>query len=157
MAEVTNNLTKKGSKKDYVFAVGRRREAVARIRLYPQVKDGSTWADLQLKKGEVLVNQKTFAAYFTLPSAQATLAEMLRTTNTENRFAITAKVVGGGLSGQLDAVIHGIARAMAAYDNEKLHGILRDKGYLTRDARVRQRRKAGMGGKSRRKRQSPKR
>ena len=66
-------------------------------------------------------------------------------------------VAGGGLSGQLDAAVLGMARALDKLDPEKFHPILRSKGYLTRDPRTRERRKVGMGGKARRKKQSPKR
>jgi len=67
------------------------------------------------------------------------------------------KVVGGGPNGQLEAIIHGIARALSSFDREKYRAVLKKAGFLTRDPRERERRKAGMGGKARRKRQSPKR
>jgi len=67
------------------------------------------------------------------------------------------KVAGGGNSGQLDAMIQGIARALSAIDTGKFRPILKTSGLLTRDARIRQRRMVGTGGKARRAKQSPKR
>ena len=78
-------------------------------------------------------------------------------TDTAGKFIVSAKVEGGGIAAQLEAMVLGIARAFDKIDKEKFHKILRDKGYLTVDARTRQRRVVGMGGKSRRKKQSPKR
>lgn len=75
----------------------------------------------------------------------------------EGKFIFTIKVVGGGVNGQLDAMIHGMARALDKQDSDTYHDILKEGGYLTRDARVRERRKVGTGGKARRKKQSPKR
>lgn len=148
---------KKKVNKDFIFAVGRRKESVARVRLYPSPKEEITWGDQKIKKGEVLVNKKTADVYFQSLIAKNLYIEPFRVTNSINIFATTIRVEGGGLSSQLDAAVHGIARALSAYDSEKFRRILKSKGFLTRDARVRQRRKVGMGGKSRRKRQSPKR
>ncbi|EKD80605.1 MAG: 30S ribosomal protein S9 [uncultured bacterium] len=66
-------------------------------------------------------------------------------------------MAGSGKAGQLDAVVHGIARALSLLDREAYRGILKSAGLLTRDARAKQRRMIGTGGKSRRKKQSPKR
>lgn len=147
----TNN-----SRKDFIFAVGRRREAVARIRLYPTVKDVLQWGEITLKKGDILVNQKPIDQYFTNKVDQIIYKEPLRVTNALNRYVLTVLVEGGGKSGQLGAVVHGIARALEKAD-EKYRSILKKRGYLTRDARVRERRKVGTGGKARREKQSPKR
>ena len=80
----------------------------------------------------------------------------LKITNNVGKYTITIKVEGGGFTGQLSASIHAMARALSTVD-DKNKQILKKAGLLTRDARVRERRKVGMGGKSRRKRQSPKR
>lgn len=138
------------SKKDYVFAVGRRKEAVARVRLYPKVNDSP-------KKGQIIVNEKPIGEYFSGEVAKVLYTEPFLLTNTLNKYGVTVKVRGGGKSGQLDAVIHGISRALQLLDKEKFRPILKKKGFLTRDARVRERRKVGTGGKARRKKQSPKR
>ena len=72
-------------------------------------------------------------------------------------IVITSKVAGGGIEAQLDALILGVARALDKFDANTYHGILREKGYLTRDPRTRERRKVGNAGKARRKKSSPKR
>ncbi len=152
----TENTSPKAGKDEYIFAVGRDRQAVARVRLYPKVSDVVLWSDQQVKKGEIYVNQRPIEDYFTGDVAKAAYLEPLRITNALNRYAVTVKVAGGGPKGQIDAVIHGISRALAHVD-EKHRSILKKKGYLTRDARARERRKVGTGGKARRKKQSPKR
>ena len=73
------------------------------------------------------------------------------------KYYVTVKVVGGGKKGQLGATVHGIARALAKLDADTLRAPLKKAGLLTRDSRVRERRKVGTGGKARRKKQSPKR
>ena len=73
------------------------------------------------------------------------------------KYYVTIKVVGGGKRGQLNAAVHGIARALSFSDTLKFRGLMKSAGLLTRDARKRQRRMVGSGGKSRRKKQSPKR
>lgn len=149
-------VEKKADKKAYVIGVGRRREAVARIRLYEEIKTGVVLGDAIVKKGEIYVNKKPIEQYFPLETHKIVYKEPLKITNALNRFAITIQVSGGGSIGQLEAVVHGIARALQKAD-PSLHTILKKRGFLTRDSRTRQRRKVGMGGKSRRKRQSPKR
>ena len=157
MAEETQKKNKSG-KKDYVFAVGRRKSSVARVRLYQSVKADLTWKDTQVKKGEVLVNQKPIAEYFSGEVSRRLYTEPLRITNAhQQNYAFTIKVAGGGPSGQLQAVIAGISNVLSALDPDKNRPTLKKKGFLTRDSRVRERRVVGMGGKSRRKKQSPKR
>ncbi|HUQ85629.1 MAG TPA: 30S ribosomal protein S9 [Candidatus Limnocylindrales bacterium] len=159
MAEEAQKIKKnKNDKKEYVAAVGRRKEAVARVRIYEHVKADLKWDQEPVKKGEILVNSKPIADYFPSEIERKLYTEPLRLTNThQNNFAITIRVTGGGRSGQLDAVIAAIANALNKIDREKHRPILKKKGMLTRDSRIRQRRKVGTGGKSRRKKQSPKR
>jgi len=140
-------------KKDYIFAIGRRKESVARVRLYP--KDSVAWGGT-VKKGEIIVNKIQALEYFGKESEKI-FREPLIVTNTEKKFAITVVAQGGGKAGQLGATTLGIARAIDEFDKEKFHSILKKRDLLTRDARVRERRKVGMGGKARRKKQSPKR
>lgn len=148
----------KSAKLDYIFAVGRRKESVARVRLYQHVKDDLVWGEQEVKKGEMLVNQKPIAQYFSSEVERHLYTEPLRVTNAhQQNYAFTIKVEGGGHAGQLQALIAGIANALNKLDREKHRPVLKKKGFLTRDSRIRQRRKVGMGGKSRRKRQSPKR
>lgn len=155
MAEVQKN---KKVKKDYTFAVGRRKEAVARVRLYESVPADLKWGEAEVKKGEMLVNEKLIADYFGGDIARHQYTEPLRITNAHQlNYTFTIKVVGGGPAGQLQAVIAGIANALNKVDREKNRPTLKKKGFLTRDPRVRERRSVGTGGKARRKRQSPKR
>ncbi|PIP74411.1 MAG: 30S ribosomal protein S9 [Candidatus Levybacteria bacterium CG_4_9_14_3_um_filter_35_16] len=144
------------TKKGFIFAVGRRKDAVARVRLYEISKDMPLIAEEKVKKGEIFVNDKRIENYFSGKIAPLIYLEPLRITNNLDKYAITVKVVGGGQRGQLIAVVHGISRALSAIDI-KNRQILKKKGLLTRDPRVRQRRNVGMGGKSRRAKQSPKR
>lgn len=152
-AEEARTPYNKKSKKSYTLAVGRRRSAVARIRLH---KTAYMWDGTEVKPGEVYVNQMPIDTYFKDKKANAAFQEILKSTNTSTKYGFTIKVSGGGTQGQLNAVLHGIANAMVAHE-ENHRPVLKKKGLLTRDPRVRQRRKVGMGGKSRRKRQSPKR
>lgn len=147
---------KDNKQKDFIFAVGRRKGSVARVRLYPTTKDNLTVNDEKLKKGDIVVNSRRVSDYFNDKVSEVRYTEPYKITNTQEKYVTTVKVEGGGLVGQLGAVILGISRALSRVD-EKNKKILKKKGFLTRDARVRQRRKVGMGGKARRKKQSPKR
>ena len=159
MAEEVQQLKKnKNTKKDYIFAVGRRKSSVARVRVYQNVKSDLVWGETPVKKGELIVNQKPIAQYFSGEVSRRLYTEPLRVTNAhQQNYAFTIKVAGGGPSGQLQAVIAGIANALITLDPDKYRAALKKKGFLTRDSRVRERRVVGMGGKSRRKKQSPKR
>lgn len=154
---ITETQKQKSVKRDYVYAVGRKKEAVARVRLYTQVKDDKKWGENGVSKDQILVNEMPIEKYFSGAFAKANYETPLKVTNTLHKYALTIKVTGGGQSGQLAAVVHGISRALALFDKEKYRPLLKTKGLLTRDARVRERRKAGTGGKARRKKQSPKR
>lgn len=142
--------------KNYHSTVGRRKGAVARLRLYKDLKESLSIGEELVKKGDIFVNGKRIEDYFRGITARATYEEPFRITNTLDKFTITVKITGGGQKGQVEAFIHALSRALASID-EKSKQILKKKGFLTRDARVRERRKVGMGGKSRRKKQSPKR
>ena len=149
-----NLIDKEKGNKDYVFAIGRRKSSTAQVRFYK--KDATVWEGLVVKKGEVVVNKRSALEYFG-KSFERVYRQPLQITNTENKFAVSIKVGGGGKMGQLQAAVLGIARGLDKVDREKFHTILKKKGMLTRDPRVRERRKVGMGGKSRRRKQSPKR
>lgn len=142
--------------KDYNFAVGRRKEAVARVRLYTTLKESLVIGEESVKKGDIFVNGKKIENYFKGLIAKAKYEEPLRITNTLDKYAFTVVVQGGGQMSQMEAFIHAVSRVLSKID-DKNKQILKKKGFLTRDARVRERRKVGMGGKARRKRQSPKR
>ena len=140
--------------KNYKSFVGKRKEAVARLRLY--VAGLPTVVDTKVKKGDILVNDKKVEDYFKGIVAKATYEEPFRITNTLGKYTLSVKVTGGGTKSQLEAFIHAVSKGLSALDEKNKH-ILKKKGFLTRDARVRERRKVGMGGKARRKKQSPKR
>lgn len=131
-------------KPNYTYAVGRRRTAAARVRLFKG-------------KGENVVNEKPFWEYFAGTINKIAWMRPFKLTDTEGKYYVTVKVVGGGKNGQLGAVVHGVARTLAKVDEEKFRPPLKKAGLLTRDARIRERRKVGTGGKARRKKQSPKR
>jgi small subunit ribosomal protein S9 len=131
-------------KSTYVEAVGRRKTAVARVRIYEE-------------KGDFMVNGKAVGEYFnSIPMSPTLYNKPLHITETLGRWSIIAEVSGSGVKAQLDAVVHGLARAIIAKDAS--HRIsLKGAGLLTRDSRMKETRKVGMGGKARRQRQSPRR
>ena len=139
--------------KEFIFAIGRRKSARAIVRLY---KKDVVFEGVSVHKGEIVVNNKPSLEYFG-KDMELICKQPLELTNTKNTFAVSIKVSGGGKAGQLDAAVLGIARALDKSEKEKFHTILKKKGLLTRDSRVRERRKVGMGGKARRRKQSPKR
>jgi len=151
-------MAKKIKNVQYFEAVGRRKEAVAQVRLYLPGKEKKVIVGgKEIKTGEIVVNGKPINAFFTSEVDRQRYLSPLRIAKSEDRFAVSIKVAGGGKSGQLEAVIMGIARALVIVDTGVNKSILKKQGFLRRDARTRQRRKVGMGGKSRRKKQSPKR
>jgi small subunit ribosomal protein S9 len=142
------------AEKTYQSFTGNRKEAVARLRLYAHGLPEVVGEDV--KKGDIFVNGKRAENYFKGIVAKATYEEPLRITNTLEKYTLSVKIVGGGTKSQLEAFIHAVSKALSSLDEKNKH-ILKKKGFLTRDARVRERRKVGMGGKARRKKQSPKR
>lgn len=145
-------------KPDFYFAVGRRKEAIARVRFYVTENETEiTLGDKKYSKGQIIVNGRLIEKYFSGEISKKIYQEPLRTTNALNRFVITVRVTGGGLNGQLEAMVHGFARALEKVDKEKFRPILKKRGFMTRDPRAKQRRKAGFAGKARKRKQSPKR
>lgn len=143
-------------KVSYYEAVGRRKTSTARVRLYVAV-DPVTAGGMTVEKGAMMVNGRPVENYFPGEVLAKMYQEPFRTTNTLNRFAVTVKTSGGGLYSQLSAVIHGVSRALEKVDKEKFRPILKKRGFMKRDPRAKQRRKAGFAGKSRARKQSPKR
>lgn len=143
----------------YIQSVGKRKEAVARIRLYPLKGKERTLTvnGVKMQQGDIIVNEKPIASVFPSKAHKIQYLKPLNLVKAENRFIITAVIKGGGASGQLDAFIHGLSRALEKSDKETMRPVLKKEGMLTRDARVKERRKVGTGGKARRKKQSPKR
>lgn len=115
----------------YFEAVGRRKTAVARVRLFT--------------RGEklFLVNEKSHQNYFPTLELQQTVEAPLRKMNCFGKFRILAKVKGGGLSAQAEAIRHGVARALTLF-NPDFRKRLKAAGYLTRDPRMRERKKFGL-------------
>jgi small subunit ribosomal protein S9 len=151
-------MPKKTKDIHYYEAVGRRKEAVARVRLYIVGKDKSaTINGTKVKQGEIIVNKMPLNKVFPAISEKPYFTQPLKLTNNEERFAISIIVRGGGRYGQLDAISLGLARALEKVDRETFRPPLKKAGLLTRDPRVRERRKVGTGGKARRAKQSPKR
>lgn len=149
-------MAKKANLK-YYEAVGRRKSASARARLYLVKKEGEVnIGDLKIRAGEIFVNKKKIEDYFPGSVAKEKYLLPLSLTDNLGRFAISVLVKGGGKEGQLEAVRHGLAKALLLV-NTDYKPILRKHGLLTRDPRVRERRKPGTGGKARREKQSPKR
>ena len=141
----------------YYEAVGRRKESSARVRLYVVSGESITVSGVVVVKGGMIVNGRPVENYFPGEVLKKMYQEPFRTTNTVGRFAVTVKTTGGGLSGQLGAVIHGLSRALEKVDKEKFRPILKKRGFMKRDPRAKQRRKAGFAGKARARKQSPKR
>jgi len=112
-------------------ATGRRKEAVARVRLVP----GS---------GQWTINGRTLDAYFPNKVHQQMVNEPFRVTEVEGRFDVVARIDGGGSSGQAGALRLGIARALNGIDLEANRALLKKAGFLTRDARIKERKKAGL-------------
>ena len=130
--------------KEFFSAVGRRKTAIARVRIWPG-------------KQELTVNGKPISAYFKGETFKKIYQAPFAVTETLGQFTGSVKIAGSGLMSQADAVVHGIARALVKANSDQYKQILRDKGFITRDSRMKETRKAGQGGRARAKKQSPKR
>lgn len=115
----------------YIGATGRRKTSVARVRITPAAKFSME------------VNGRDFTEYFPVAELRRNITSTFDATEITQKFKVTAKVNGGGISSQSVAVSHGIARALEAYDNS-LRGKLKAKGFLKRDPRAKERRKFGL-------------
>lgn len=150
--------TKVKEKTEFYQGVGRRKEATVRVKLFVvNSEEGIPLKDKMLKKGEMLVNYRPIEQYFPGEVYKKIYLEPFRTTNTLGRFSVSAIVSGGGSFGQLGAFVHGVSRALEKVDKEKFRPILKKRGFMTRDPRTKERRKAGFAQKARAKKQSPKR
>lgn len=130
--------------KTYTYAVGRRKESLAKVRLLKGA-------------GQITVNGKPIAEYFPGLIFQKLYSQPFEVTSTMGKFNISIKVVGGGQMSQLGAIIHGISRVLAKIEDKKYRPFVKKAGLLTRDARVKERRKYGHAQKARAMKQSPKR
>ncbi len=118
-------------KAPYFYGTGRRKSSVARVRVY----QGS---------GKITVNDRNIEDYFGLDTLKAIVRQPLTLTGTNDKFDVVCRVAGGGVTGQAGAIRHGIARALLQYDSENLRPTLKKAGLLTRDPRMKERKKYGL-------------
>ncbi len=116
--------------KVYYYGTGRRKKSVARVRLVPG-------------EGKISINDRTLEDYFGLDTLKVIVKQPLTLTDTLTKFDVICKVIGGGFTGQAGAIRHGIARALLKAD-EELRPALKKAGFLTRDPRMKERKKYGL-------------
>ena len=121
------------SKKPYLYGTGRRKSSIARVHLFP---NGT---------GTITINNRDIDEYFGLETLKYIVRQPLLKTDTANKVDINATVKGGGVTGQAGAIRHGIARALLLVD-EANRGPLKEAGFLTRDPRMKERKKYGLKG-----------
>ena len=114
------------------YATGKRKNAIARTWITPG-------------KGEITINGRSLEDYFTVYTAKTIISQPLVLTNTQDKFDIKIKVIGGGIMGQAGAIRHGITRALMEYDGE-LRSALKKAGFVRRDPREKERKKYGQKG-----------
>ena len=119
------------SKRQYQYGTGRRKSSVARVRVY----QGGT--------GSITINGRDIDDYFGLDTLKAIARQPLALTETEGKFDIVCTLAGGGVTGQAGALRHGLSRALLQYDPE-LRAVLKKAGFLTRDPRMKERKKYGL-------------
>ena len=117
----------------YFYGTGRRKKSVARVRVYAGT-------------GKVTVNDRDINEYFGLETLKLIVRQPLALTGNEEKFDVECRVAGGGVAGQAGAIRHGIARALLQYDSENLRPALKKAGFLTRDPRMKERKKYGLKG-----------
>ena len=122
-------MTKEIKNTNFITTVGRRKEATARVYL----REGS---------GKIRVNKRAFEEYFPRESHRLIINQPIKMAELENKLDITATVTSGGISGQAQALRHGIARAIVKLDGDKKQ-VIKKAGYLTRDPRAKERKKYG--------------
>ncbi len=118
--------------KAYFYGTGRRKSSVARVRVY----NGT---------GKITINDRDIDDYFGLETLKLIVRQPLTLTGTADKFDIVCRVAGGGVTGQAGAIRHGIARALLQF-NEELRPELKKAGFLTRDPRMKERKKYGLKG-----------
>ena len=117
--------------KTYFYGTGRRKSSVARVRVYP----GS---------GNITINDRDIDDYFGLETLKLIVRQPLALTGNTDKFDIVCRVAGGGVTGQAGAIRHGLARALLQVNSEELRPILKKAGLLTRDPRMKERKKYGL-------------
>ncbi|MBE7048851.1 MAG: 30S ribosomal protein S9 [Ruminococcaceae bacterium] len=113
------------------YGTGRRKKSIARVRLVPG-------------KGDIAINNRSLDDYFGLETLKVIVKQPLVATKTEGKYNVIVSVVGGGFTGQAGAIRHGIARALLEVDSETYRPILKKAGFLTRDPRMKERKKYGL-------------
>ena len=131
MAETTEKKKVTKSKKVQFWGTGRRKKSIARIRLIPG------------GKGLITINNKNIDEYFALETLKLIVKQPIVLTNTVDKYDVIANVNGGGLTGQAGAICHGISRALVLAD-KNLKDELKKAGFLTRDSRMKERKKYGL-------------
>jgi len=121
------------TKRPYFYGTGRRKKSVARVRLYAGA-------------GNVTINGRDIDDYFGLETLKLIARQPLALTGTADKFDVECRVGGGGVTGQAGAIRHGVARALLQYDTENLRPQLKKAGFLTRDPRMKERKKYGLKG-----------
>ena len=116
----------------YFYGTGRRKKSVARVRVYPGT-------------GKITINDRSIDDYFGLETLKLIVRQPLALTGTTEKFDIVCRVNGGGVTGQAGAIRHGLSRALLQYD-EALRPALKKAGVLTRDPRMKERKKYGLKG-----------
>ena len=116
--------------KQNYYGTGRRKNSVARVRLYPG-------------NGNITINDRNIDDYFGLETLKLVVRQPLNLTNTLDKFDVVVTVTGGGISGQAGAIRHGISRALLEF-NAELRPALKKAGFLTRDPRMKERKKYGL-------------
>ena len=116
----------------YFYGTGRRKKSVARVRVYPGT-------------GKITINDRSIDDYFGLETLKLIVRQPLALTGTTEKFDIVCRVNGGGVTGQAGAIRHGLSRALLQYD-EALRPALKKAGFLTRDPRMKERKKYGLKG-----------
>ncbi len=119
------------NKRPYFYGTGRRKKSVARVRLYQGT-------------GSVKINGRDIDDYFGLDTLKLIVRQPLNLTGTADKFDIECRVAGGGVTGQAGAIRHGIARALLQFNSEELRPQLKKAGFLTRDPRMKERKKPGL-------------
>ena len=119
------------NKRPFFYGTGRRKSSVARVRLY----EGT---------GKVTINGRDIDDYFGLETLKLIVRQPLTLTELTEKFDIECRVAGGGVTGQAGAIRHGVARALLQYDSENLRSTLKKAGFLTRDPRMKERKKYGL-------------
>ncbi len=117
---------------NYYYGTGRRKSSVARVRVYPGT-------------GKITINDRDIDDYFGLETLKLIVRQPLALTGTTEKFDIVVRVAGGGVTGQAGAIRHGLSRALLQFD-ENLRPTLKKAGFLTRDPRMKERKKYGLKG-----------